>query len=210
VTDDVKRMVAAHEQEEVTDVIEIIPEHIDRKQASQSEFDAAKKFLTKLYGGKRCIVCEMRGENYLDHHPKNQIESHHVFEWCHWNDNDMQMVEIVLRALSTFIHGLYMISKEDILAGKPIPSLWDHEHFKDKPFNSLDDARNQLFLCHAHHQQSTNDEITMGFDIIGLHHAVWVIWLQYMGMPSGKFPAKHAVHHDDGLDRTVHHDEEIA
>lgn len=190
--------VQAHNQEEHEDFEEIIPAHINRKQASQSEFDRAKKFLTKAYGGKRCIVCEMRGET-----PKDHIESHHVFEWCHWNDNDMQMVEVVLRALSPFIHGLYMISKEDVLAGKEIPSLWSHPELKDKKFDSLDDPRNQFFLCHAHHQQSTNEQIKNGYDIIGIHHVAFTIWLQYLGMPTGKVPAIHAKHHDDGLNRKV-------
>lgn len=194
----VKDMVSAHEQEEITDVVEIIPGHIDRKEASQSEFDRAKRFLTELYGGKRCIVCEMRGET-----PKDQIESHHVFEWCHWNDNDMKMVEVTLRALSPFIHSLYLIGKDDILAGKPITSLWEHPNLKEKPFTSLDDPRNQYFLCHAHHQQSTKDQIKDGYDVIGLHHVPWSIWLQYLGMPAGKWPARHADHHNDGLDRAV-------
>lgn len=190
--------VQAHNQEEHEDFLEVIPAHINRKQASQAEFDKAKKFLTKAYNGKRCIVCEMRGEK-----PKDQIESHHVFEWCHWNDNDMQMVEVVLRALSPFLHGLYMISKEDVLAGKEIPSLWNHPELKDKKFNSLDDPRNQFFLCHAHHQQSTKAEIEKGYDIIGIHHVAFTIWLQYLGMPSGKVPVLHADHHTDGLDRKV-------
>jgi hypothetical protein len=198
-----KKIVEAHSQEETTDVLEVIPAHIDRKQASQEEFDHAKKFLTKVYGGKRCIVCEARGENPLEHYPENHIESHHVFEWCHWNDNNMQMVEVALRSLSPFIHGLYMISKADVLAGKPIPTLWEHPDLINKPFDSLDDARNQFFLCHAHHQQSTNDQIKAGYDIIGLHHVAWTIWLQYLGMPTGKIPALHAKHHDDGLNRKV-------
>jgi hypothetical protein len=197
-----KRIVPAHEQIETMKYAEIVPEHIDRHQASQEEFDDAKKFLTKVYGGKRCIVCEMRGENPFDH-PENHIESHHVFEWCHWNENDLKMVEVVLRALSPFIHGLYMISREDVLAGKPIPSLWDHPELKDKPFTSLDDPRNQFFLCHAHHQQSTKEQIANGYDVIGLHHVAWPVWLQYLGMPSGKIPAHHINHHDDGLNRKV-------
>lgn len=196
-------MVAAHEQKENESYAENIPEHIDRKEASQSEFDRAKKFLKKVYGGARCIVCEMRGEEPVGH-----IESHHVFEWCHWNDNDMKMVEIVLRALSPFLHGLYIVSKEDVLAGKPIPTLWEHPELKDKPFASLDDPRNQFFLCHAHHQQSTNDEIAHGFDVIGIHHVPFTIWLQYLGMPHGKVPAHHIDHHSDGLDRKVREDEE--
>lgn len=189
--------VNAHKQEESMDYNEIIPAHINRKEASQAEFDKAKKFLTKAYGGKRCIVCEMRGET-----PKDHIESHHVFEWCHWNDNDMVMVEIVLRALSPFIHGMYMISKEDILAGKPVPTLWEHPELKGVKFDSLDDPRNQFFLCHAHHQQSTKDQIEKGYDILGIHHVAFTIWLQYLGMPTGKFPVEH-IHHTDGLDRKV-------
>jgi hypothetical protein len=74
----------------------------------------------------------MRGET-----PKSQIESHHVFEWCNWNVNDMKMVEATLGAISPFIHGLYMISKGGILAGKPIPLLWNHPDLKGKPFNPL-------------------------------------------------------------------------
>lgn len=191
--------VAAHEQIETSIVAEIIPEHINRKQASQAEFDKAKEFLTKVYGGKRCIVCEMRGEK-----PQGNIESHHVFEWCHWHDNDMQRVEVVLRALSPFLHGLYMISKEDVLAGKQIPSLWYHPELKDKPFDSLDDPRNQFFLCHAHHQQSTKIQISQGYDVIGIHHVAWTIWLQYLGMPTGKIPAHHVDQHaHDNLDRRV-------
>jgi hypothetical protein len=189
--------IKAHSQEESMDFEEIIPAHVNRKGASQSEFDRAKKFLTKVYGGKRCIVCEMRGET-----PKDHIESHHVFEWCHWNDNDMKMVEATLRALSPFLHGMYMISKEDILEGKEIPSLWNHPELKDKPFDSLDDPRNQYFLCHAHHQQSTNAEIEDGYDIIGLHHVPFPQWLQYLGLPSGILPVKHEPH-DDKLDRKV-------
>ncbi|HLI46801.1 MAG TPA: hypothetical protein VKU94_06370 [Geobacterales bacterium] len=191
-------IVKAHVQDELMRYEEIIPAHISRKKASQEEFDKAKKFLTKLYGGKRCIVCEVRGEK-----PQSQIESHHVFEWCHWNDNNLEMVEVVLRALSPFIHGMYMISKEDILSGKPIPSLWEHPELKDKPFSSLDDPRNQFFLCHAHHQQSTKEQIANNYDIIGIHHVPWTIWLQYMGMSSGKLPVIHAKHHDDGLNRKV-------
>jgi hypothetical protein len=56
--------------------------------------------------------------------PRSQIESHHVFEWSHWNHNDLRMVELTLRALSPFIHGLYLVDQKDILAGKPILSLW--------------------------------------------------------------------------------------
>jgi hypothetical protein len=194
----IERIVKAHEQIEETAVAEVIPDHIDRKQASQAEFDHAKKTLRKLYGKPRCIMCEMAGEE-----SKGNIESHHVFEWCHWNDNDMQKVEIVLRALSPFIHGLYMISKEEVLAGKTIPTLWEHPDFKGKPFNSLDDARNQLFLCHAHHQQSTKAQIADGYDRVGLHHVVWVIWLQYFAMKEGKLPVHHVDHHEDGIDRTV-------
>jgi hypothetical protein len=189
--------VQAHIQNESMDYEEIIPAHVDRKEASQAEFDKAKKFLTKAYGGKRCIVCEMRGEK-----PTSHIESHHVFEWCHWNDNDMRKVEIALRALSPFIHGMYMISEEDILAGKPVPSLWEHPELKDKPFTSLDDPRNQYFLCHAHHQQSTNAEIGKGYDVIGLHHLPFPQWLQYMGLPIGKLPVKHEPH-EDKLNRKV-------
>lgn len=194
-----KRIIPAHEQIEIEAVAEVIPEHIDRKQASQKVFDEAKKFLTKVYGGKRCIVCEMRGEKPVGH-----IESHHVFEWCHWNDNDMQMVEVVLRALSPFIHGLYMISKEDVLAGKRIPSLWEHPELVNVPFTSLDDPRNQFFLCHAHHQQSTKDQIAHGYDVVGIHHVPWTIWLQYLGMPTGKIPVHHVDPHvHDKLNRKV-------
>lgn len=188
---EIERVVNAHNQLEHMTYEEIIPAHIDRGEASQTVFNNAKNFLKMIYGGKRCIVCEMRGENWQDI-PKNQIESHHVFEWCHWNDNDLRMVEIVLRALSPFIHGLYMIPKEEILAGAPIPSLWDHPALKGKPFESLDDPRNQFFLCHAHHQQSTAEQRKLGIDILGIHHVAWTIWLQYLGMPKGKFPVKHA------------------
>jgi hypothetical protein len=184
-------MVDAHDQKDHMDFVEVIPEHIDRGHASQSEFDHAKKFLKKVYGGKRCIVCEMRGEDYRDHGKQNHIESHHVFEWCHWNDNDMQMVEITLRAMSPFIHGLYMIPKEQVLAGDPIPSLWNHPDLIHKPFTSLDDPRNQFFLCHAHHQQSTKEQIKTGYDILGIHHVPFTVWLQYMGMPKGKLPVEH-------------------
>lgn len=214
-------IVKAHTQREQADIDEILPEHVDRKTASQAEFDKAKEFLTELYGGKRCIVCEIRGENHERHevnHPNgNQIESHHVFEWSHWNDNDMEMVEVTLRALSPFIHGLYILTanaykdngysgvRDALLnivnSGTKIPSLWDT--VTDK-FDSLDDPRNQYFLCHAHHQQATKAEVSEGYDIIGLHHMFWTLWLEYMGMPSGKFPAKHHQElHDDGLDRKV-------
>jgi hypothetical protein len=182
--------VEAHKQKEEESFLEIIPEHISRGEASQGTFNRAKKQLKSIYGGKRCIVCEARGENWQDL-KGNQIESHHVFEWCHWNDNDMQMVEVALRALSPFIHGLYMISKEDVLAGKPIPSLWTHKDFTGKPFDSLDDARNQFFLCHAHHQQATHEQIAAGYDAIGIHHVPFTIWLQYLGMPKGKIPVQH-------------------
>ena len=182
--------VAAHKQLEHMTYEEILPTHINRKEASQTVFDNAKKFLKRVYGGKRCIVCEMRGEDPFKYEG-NQIESHHVFEWAHWNDNDMKMVEVVLRALSPFIHGLYMVSKEDILAGVPVPSLWNHPTLKNKPFESLDDPRNQFFLCHAHHQQSTREQQALGYDVLGIHHVAWTVWLQYMGMPSGKLPAQH-------------------
>lgn len=183
-------IVEAHKQIEHMTYEEIFPPHIKRGEASQVIFNNAKNFLKQIYGGKRCIVCEMRGEDWRDI-KGNQIESHHVFEWSHWNDNDMRMVEMTLRALSPFIHGLYMISKEDILAGKPIPSLWDHPALKGKPFESLDDPRNQFFLCHAHHQQSTKEQRAAGYDVLGIHHVAWTIWLQYMGMPKGKLPARH-------------------
>jgi hypothetical protein len=182
------REVKAHIQQESMEYQEIIPAHIDRDESSQYEFNKAKKFLTKAFGGKRCIVCEMRGEK-----PIGAIESHHVFEWSHWNDNDMEMVETTLRALSPFIHGIYMISKEDILAGKKIPSLWEHPELRNKPFTSLDDPRNQWFLCHAHHQQSTNEQTENGYDILGLHNVPFPEWLQYMGLPSGIVPVRHAV-----------------
>lgn len=201
---DEQKIVQAHEQLEINAVEEVIPEHIDRKQADQKVFDHAKAFLTEVYGGKRCIVCEMRGENPADHGKDNHIESHHVFEWCHWNDNDLQMVEVTLRALSPFLHGLYMISREDVLAGKRIPSLWEHPELVNVPFTSLDDPRNQFFLCHAHHQQSTKEQIANGYDVIGIHHVAWTIWLQYMGMPHGKLPAHHVDPHEhDKLDRRV-------
>lgn len=192
------KTVKAHEQFEDADFVEVIPAHIDRKEASQTEFNRAKRELKALYGKPRCIMCEMAGEE-----PQGNIESHHVFEWCHWNDNDMKKVEVILRALSPFIHGLYLISKKDILAGKPIPSLWEHPDYKDKPFTSLDDARNQYFLCHAHHQQSTKEQIEEGYDRLGLHHVPWTIWLQYFAMKTGRLPAHHAVEHDDDMDRKV-------
>jgi hypothetical protein len=138
--------------------------------------------------GKRCIVCEMRKET-----PRSQIESHHVFEWSHWNHNDLRMVELTLRALSPFIHGLYLVDQKDILAGKPILSLWDQPALKGKPFVSLDDPRNQFFICHAHHQQSTKEQIANGYDVLGIHHVPFTIWLQYMGMPKDTFPALHTV-----------------
>lgn len=198
----IMKQVAAHKQEEEDHFLEIIPEHINRGEASQGTFDHAKKTLKQLYGGKRCIVCEARGENWQDI-KGNIIESHHVFEWCHWNDNDMQMVEVALRALSPFIHGLYMIPKKDILAGKPIPSLWNHPQFVGKKFDSLDDARNQFFICHAHHQQSTKEQIAAGYDVLGIHHVPFTIWLQYLGMPKGKFPVQHtsiqSVHYLDPI-----------
>lgn len=184
--DNEKDIVKAHEQNESDPIVEIFADHISRKEASGAEFGHAKQLLTKLYGGKRCIVCEMRGEKY-----KDNIESHHVFEWAHWNQANMQMIETTLRTLSPFIHGMYMISQEDILAGKPIPSLWDHPEFKDKPFNSLDDARNQYFLCHAHHQQSTKEETGEGYDIVGLHHAPFPQWLQYLAMKAPQIAIKH-------------------
>lgn len=184
------RQVEAHTQKEEDKFLEIIPAHIDRGEASQSTFDHAKKQLKKIYGGKRCIVCESRGENWQDI-PGNLIESHHMFEWSHWNNNNIQMVEIALRALSPFMHGLYMIDKKDILAGKPIPSLWEHPDFIGKPFTSLDDARNQFFLCHSHHQQATHDQIAAGLDALGIHHVPFTIWIQYMGTPHGVLPATH-------------------
>jgi hypothetical protein len=202
--DNKKDIVKAHEQNEGMEYTEVIPEHIERKEASQHEFDKAKAFLTKVYGGKRCIVCELRGEKPSDHGLDNHIESHHLFEWCHWNDNDMKMVEVALRALSPFIHGLYMISKEDILAGKPIPSLWEHPELKDKPFTSLDDPRNQYFICHVHHQQASKVEQAVGDDVIGLHHIPFPVWLQYLGMPKGKTPVHHiGEHHNSGLNSKV-------
>jgi hypothetical protein len=191
-------IVKAHTEEEHMEYEEIFPEHIDRSKASQTIFDNAKKFLTKLYGGKRCIVCEMRGET-----PKDQIESHHIFEWSHWNDNDMKMVEVTLRALSPFIHGMYLIKREDILGGSHIPSLWDHPSLKNKPFTSLDDPRNQYFICRSHHQQSTDEQIEEGYDVIGIHHLPFPQWLQYLGLPSGKIPARHVNDHEDGLDRKL-------
>ncbi|WP_317188291.1 hypothetical protein, partial [Escherichia coli] len=102
-----KHVVPQHKKVEHENFVEIIPEHIDRKESNQTEFEHAKEFLKKVFGGKRCIVCEMRNET-----PIGNIESHHVFEWCHANDNDMSMVETVLRALSPFIHGLYMVTKD--------------------------------------------------------------------------------------------------
>lgn len=183
-----KDEVKAHTQNESMDYEEIIPAHIDRKKASQSEFDNAKRFLAREFKGKRCIVCEMRGEK-----PKGYIEAHHVFEWCHWNDNNMEMVETTLRALSPFVHGMYMINKKDILKGERIPSLWEHSELKHKKFDSLDDPRNLFFLCHAHHQQSTNEQTENGYDILGLHNVPFTEWLQYMGMPKDKIPVRHAV-----------------
>lgn len=201
---DDKHTVLAHEQNEHEDYVEVIPEHIDRGHASQSVFDHAKKFLTKVYGGKRCIVCEMRGEDPSEHGPDNHIESHHVFEWCHWNDNDLKMVEITLRALSPFIHGLYMTNRDNVLNGHSIPTLWDHPDLVNVPFTSLDDPRNQFFLCHAHHQQATKKQIADGYDVIGIHHVPWTIWLQYLAMPKGKLPVHHADQHKhDNLDRKV-------
>jgi hypothetical protein len=186
----IEQNVPAHKQKEEEAFLEIIPEHINRGEASQTIFNRAKKQLKSIYGGKRCIVCEARGEDYTAI-KGNQIESHHVFEWCHWNDNDMKMVEVTLRALSPFIHGLYMIDKEKVLNGEPIPSLWNHDMFKHVPFDSLDDARNQFFLCHSHHQQATHEQIAAGHDAIGIHHVPFTIWLQYLGMPKGKVPVQH-------------------
>jgi hypothetical protein len=141
-----KNNVEAHEQEEHMDYSEIRPSHINRKNASQKVFDEAKKELTKLFGGKRCCVCEFRGENFQDLHPDNQIESHHMFEWSYQNADEIKKVEAILRLLSPFMHGIYLMSKEDILAGKPLVSLWDLYEYKNKPFTSYDDARNQFFI----------------------------------------------------------------
>lgn len=199
----VENQVEAHSQHEHMDYEEMRPEHINRKVASQAVFDHAKKELTKIYNGKRCCVCEFRGENFQDHHPENQIESHHIFEWSYQNADDIKLVEVILRLISPFIHGVYMMSKEDILTGKPLFSLWDHPDFINKPFTSFDDARNQYFLCNAHHQQSTKNEIASGYDIIGLHHIPLPDWLQYFVMASGVFPVRHVTHHEDGLDRKV-------
>jgi hypothetical protein len=183
-----KEKIEAHTNIETITYEEIFPEHEDRHSANQTIFDNAKRFLKQLYGGKRCIVCEMRKET-----PRSQIESHHVFEWSHWNHNDLRMVELTLRALSPFIHGLYLVDQKDILAGKPILSLWDQPALKGKPFVSLDDPRNQFFICHAHHQQSTKEQIANGYDVLGIHHVPFTIWLQYMGMPKDTFPALHTV-----------------
>ena len=202
--DKLENQVEAHESSEHMDYVEIRPSHIDRKEASQTIFDRAKKNLTELFGGKRCCVCEFRGENYLDHHHENKIESHHMFEWSYQNADNIQLVEVILRLLSPFMHGIYLMSREDILAGKPLVSLWDHSNFKCREFTSFDDARNQFFICNAHHQQSTKDETAKGYDILGLHHIPLPIWIQYLVMPSGVFPVKHGEsYHSDGLDRTV-------
>lgn len=209
--------VSAHAQNEAMIYKSLVPEHIDRKEASTALFDQAKKYLRKLYGAPRCIVCEMRGEDPYDHHPENHIESHHWFEWCKANVNNMEMVEVTLRALSPFIHGLYIISrsrpawKEELRKGIiTIPSLWDLPEWKNHPFQSLDDPRNQYFLCHAHHQQSTKEEIADGYDIIGLHHVPMPEWTQYMGLPKGVYPVAHEDHHENTqhLDRRVYHEED--
>lgn len=209
-----KRMVKAHAQKEAMAYKSLVPEHIDRGEASQTIFDQAKRYLTKVHG-KRCIVCEMRGEDPTEHYADNHIESHHWFEWCKANVDNMEHVEVVLRALSPFLHGLAIMSyknpnwKAELLSGKRPPSLWELPEWKGHPFVSLDDPRNQFFLCHAHHQQATKEWASEGYDVIGLHHIPITEWIQYMVLPKGVFP----VAHDDGyfkvtkLDGKVHHKE---
>jgi hypothetical protein len=195
--------VHAHTQEEHMDYEEIRPSHINRKNASQTVFDHAKKELTELFVGKRCCVCEFRGEKFQELHEDNQIESHHMFEWSYQNADNIKKVELILRLLSPLMHGIYLMTEDEILSGKLV-TLWDHEHYKNKPLTSYDDARNQWFLCKFHHQQSTKQALEDGIDIIGLHHIPFPDWLQYFVMPTGVFPVKHASpHHEDGLDRTV-------
>jgi hypothetical protein len=198
-------IVKAHSQNEHMDYEEILPEHIQRAKASQSVFDHAKKYLTKLYGGKRCSMCEWMGIKPTDIHADNQIESHHVFEWSHWNSVDIRKVEGALRFISPLIHGMYMMTLDDVLAGKELYSIWNEPEFKGKPFTSLDDARNQWFLCHAHHQQSNEawQQLGIDHDVIGLHHAPITMVILYFAMLQGQYPMHHIKHHGDGLDRKV-------
>lgn len=209
-----KRIVKAHAQSEAMLFKSLIPDHEDRKGADQGVFDQAKRYLTKLHG-KRCIVCEMRGEDPYDHHEENHIESHHWFEWCKANADNMAHVEIVLRALSPFLHGLTIMSyknpkwKQELQAGAKPPSLWDLPEWKEHPFTTLDDPRNQVFLCHAHHQQSTRKQSSEGYDVIGLHHIPITEWIQYMVLPKGVNPVSHDASYFavTKLDGRVHHEE---
>lgn len=199
-------IVKAHSQNEHMDFEENLPEHIQRAKASQTVFDHAKKYLTKLYGGKRCAMCEWMGIKPTDIHADNKIESHHFFEWSHWNAVDMEKVEAILRSISPLIHGLYMTTMKEINSGKPLYSIWNEPEFKDKPFDSLDDARNQWFLCHAHHQQSNKvwQDLGVDHDFIGLHHAPITLVALYFVMLVGQYPMHHLKdHHEDGLDREV-------
>lgn len=200
-----ERRVAAHIQHEVNEYEEIVPEHIDRAEASQTVFNAAKRYLEKLFGGKRCIVCEMRGERPEDYGPHNHIESHHMVEWSHWNQiKDWSKVELLSRLTSPLIHGWYLISKEDILAGKPLPSLWDRPEWQGKPLTTLDDPRLQWFLCLTHHQQATKEIQALGHDGIGVHHLAVALFFVNMVLDAGDLAARHVDHHAlDGLDRRV-------
>jgi hypothetical protein len=200
-----KDIVKAHTQDEYMEFEEVLPEHVQRAEASQATFDHAKKYLTKLYGGKRCAMCEWMGIKPTDIHEDNQIESHHFIEWSHWNASDIKKVEAILRVISPLIHGLYMMTMEDILAGKPLYSIWNEPELKDKPFTSLDMPQNQWFLCHAHHQQSNKawQDLGIDHDMIGLHHAPISLVILYFVMLSGQYPMHHIQHHEDRLDRKV-------
>lgn len=198
-------IVQAHETIENMGFVENTPAHINRKQANQHVFDEAKKYLTKLYDGKRCSMCEWMGIKPTDIHPDNKIESHHFFEWSHWNGVDLKKVEAILRVVSPLIHGLYKMTIEDILAGKPLYSIWNEPELQGVKFDSLDSPQNQWFLCHAHHQQSNKawQELGIDHDMIGLHHSPMALVMLYFVMMTGQYPMHHIPHHDDGLDRTV-------
>jgi hypothetical protein len=46
-------------------------------------------------------------------------------------------------------------------------------------------------LCHAHHQQSTKEQSSEGYDVLGLHHIPITEWIQYMALPAGVNPVSH-------------------
>lgn len=112
-------VVAAHEiVRHLTEKV-LVPEHVKRLEDPTAEEYRKNHHILVQEMGLPCWICGSR-EN---------LETHHWFEWSLWNDLDPDQVQETLRLLDP-----YGFSR----------------HLTD-PITSPDDIRNLVVLCRPHH-----------------------------------------------------------